>query len=114
MNPLKGPGGFSEWTDGVVTSSSPGGLLLCRSETLAWTRLPLWTSCSRRIPRPPAAAGAATVLRVAARWRSTDTCRSPTWMDPPRPLFCRTAAGVMDGGHISLYFMNQSTNCTPN
>lgn len=75
-------------------SSLPVGLPLCRSETPAWTKLPPWTSCSRRIPRPPASAGAATDRPAAARQRSTDTCRSPTWMDLPTPLFCRTAAGV--------------------
>lgn len=78
------------------TCSSPAGLPLCRSETPAWTRLPPWTSCSRRIPRPPASAGAATGRPAAVRRRSTDTCRSPTWMDPPRLLFCRIAAGVSE------------------
>lgn len=72
-------------------SPSPVGLPQYRSETLAWTRLPPLMSCSRRILRPPASAGAATGRPAAARWRSMDTCRSPTWTDPPTRPFCRTA-----------------------
>lgn len=77
-------------------ASSPAGLPLCHSETPAWTKPPPWMSCSRHIPRPPASAGEVTDRPAAARRRSTDTCRSPTWMDPPRPLFCRIAAGVSE------------------
>lgn len=93
--------------------SSPVGLPRCRFETPAWTTLPPWTSCSRRIPRPPASAGAATGPPAAARRRSTDTFRSPTSTDPPTPLFYRKAAqmiikkmikGVSGVGIITLNF----------
>lgn len=70
----------------------PVGLLPCHSETPAWRRRPPWTRCSRRSPRPRAEAAAATGPPAAARRRSTDTCRSPTWMGPPTPLSSRTAA----------------------
>lgn len=86
----------------MCVSPSPGGLRLCRSGTLAWMRLPLWTSCSRRSLRLPASAGAVTVLRDAARRRSTGMCRSPTWTDPPRLLFCRTTAGAVDAGQVAM------------
>lgn len=72
--------------------SLPAGLPLCHSETPAWTRLPPWMSCIRRIPHPLALAGAVTGHPAAMRRRSTDTCHSPTWMDPPKLLVCRIAA----------------------
>lgn len=78
----------------LCESSSPAGLPLCHSETPAWTRPPPWMSYTRRIPRPPASVGAVTGRPAAVRRRSTDTCRLPTWMDPPTLLVCRTAAGV--------------------
>lgn len=70
---------------------SPVDLPQCHFETLAWMRLLPWTSCSHRIPHPPASAWAATGRPVAVQQRSMDTCHSPTWTDLPTPLFCRTA-----------------------
>lgn len=71
--------------------SSPVGLPLCHSETPAWLTPPPWMSCSRHTPHPRASAGAATGRPAGVRERSTDTCRSPTWKDPPTRLFYRTA-----------------------
>lgn len=87
-------------------SSSPVDLPQCHSETLAWTRPPPWTSCTRRIPHPPVSAGAATGRPAAARRRSTDTCHSPTWTDPPRRPVCRTAAGEVRKGDENESYIN--------
>lgn len=80
----------------ILMASSPAGLPLCHSETPAWMTPPPWMSCSRHTQRPPASAGEVTDRPAAARRRSTGTCRSPTWMDPPRLLVCRIAAGVSE------------------
>lgn len=75
----------------TVCVSSPVGLPRCRSGTLVWTRPPPYMSCSCRTPRPPASAAAVTGRPAADRGRSTDTCHSPTWTDPPTLLFSRKA-----------------------